>query len=214
MDPNLAAFCMLALALTIAPGADMALVAKNAVTRGWRASLLTTFGIAIGCSVHAVASSLGLSAILSRSATAFEVVRSVGALYLIWIGFRTLRGALRHRASTENAAIDPTTVSPHRSGFVSLVEGTLTNVLNPKVALFYLMVLPQFIAPGQDVLTRSLMLSAIHIGFGVVWLCLYAALLDRLRSMLLRPRVRLWFEGIMGGALIVLGGRLALERGR
>ena len=220
MDATLVAFCLLALALTIAPGADMALVAKNVVLHGRRASFQTTMGIACGCSVHAVASALGLSAILAESATAFEIIKSIGALYLIWVGLRTIRGALRASSNGASPHAGPmegnhvVDAAKHRSSSRCFCEGLLTNVLNPKVALFYLLVLPQFISGGQNVLGRSLLLAGIHVAFGIIWLCTYAALLNRLRGVLLRPRVRAWFEGVTGGVLILLGGRLALERSR
>ena len=214
MDTSILAFCLLALALTVTPGADMALVGKNAVTGGRRTAMLTTLGIAAGCSFHALASALGLSVLLAKSALAFELVKSVGAFYLIWIGLKTIRGATLPTASSSAQAESTGRVTLRVSARRCFVEGALTNVLNPKVALFYLMILPQFIAPGQNVFLRSLLLAAIHVGFGLIWLIVYAALLDRLRGVLLRPRVRAWFEGVTGGVFILLGGRLALERSR
>jgi threonine/homoserine/homoserine lactone efflux protein len=210
VDSQLAAFCLLALALTLTPGADTALVTKNLVARGRRAAMYTTFGICLGCAVHAVASSLGLSVILAKSAAAFEAVKLVGAGYLIWIGIRTLRAAIRHADdSAAREAEARTTGHRWRAG---LFEGFATNLLNPKVALFYLLALPQFIAPGQNVLARSLTLAGIHIGMGLIWLSLYAAMLDRLKGVLRRGGFRRWFEGALGVILILLGGRLAVER--
>ena len=91
-------------------------------------------------------------------------------------------------------------------------QGFLTNVLNPKVAIFYLTFLPQFIAPGQPVLTRSLMLASIHIAMGLVWLTAYAWFIDRLGSVLTRPAVKAWLERVTGGLLVAIGARLAWER--
>ena len=91
-------------------------------------------------------------------------------------------------------------------------QGFLTNVLNPKVAIFYLTFLPQFIAPGQPVLTRSLMLASIHIVMGLFWLIAYAWFIDRLGSVLTRPAVKAWLERVTGGLLVAIGARLAWER--
>jgi threonine/homoserine/homoserine lactone efflux protein len=214
VDTSLLAFCLLAIALTVTPGADMALVGKSAVTGGRRAAMLTTLGIAAGCSFHVLASALGLSAILAKSAVAFELVKTIGAFYLIWIGLRTIRAAALPPASSSAEAGSTCRVTVRVSARRCFVEGALTNVLNPKVALFYLMILPQFIAPGQNVVTRSLVLAAIHVGFGLIWLTVYAALLDRMRSVLSRPHVRAWFERVSGGVIVLLGGRLAFERSR
>jgi threonine/homoserine/homoserine lactone efflux protein len=90
-------------------------------------------------------------------------------------------------------------------------QGFLTNVLNPKVAIFYLTFLPQFIAPGQPVLTRSLMLASIHIVMGLFWLTAYAWFIDRLGSVLTRPAVKAWLERVTGGLLVAIGARLAWE---
>lgn len=257
MDAQLLAFVILAAVLTVTPGADMALVARNAVSRGQRAAWYTTLGIALGCVVHAVASSLGLSVLLATSATAFHGVKIVGAAYLAWLGITTLLRSFRSSedGASENMSLPGATQPVIRTRSVrmdfsrdstsaqaevrgsqdsrigsneaggnsefdgrsqrlrkSFVEGLLTNLLNPKVALFYLMLLPQFIAPGQNVLVRSLMLAGLHIGMGVAWLTMYAAAIDQLRGVLTRPRVRQWFDRAMGTCLMLLGLRLAVEK--
>lgn len=216
MDAQLLAFLILAAVLTVTPGADMALVTRNAVARGRRAAWYTTLGIALGCVVHAVASSLGLSVLLATSATAFHGVKLVGAAYLTWLGITTLvrtfrRGAVDASGDPRESA-GPTSIVCAERLRKSFIEGLLTNLLNPKVALFYLMLLPQFITPGQNVLARSLMLAGLHIGMGVIWLTVYAAAIDRLRGVLTRPNVRRWFDRIMGGCLVLLGARLAVQK--
>jgi RhtB (resistance to homoserine/threonine) family protein len=200
--PFLAGVAVLAL-LTISPGADMALVAKVTLERGRRAALLATLGICSGTLVHATASALGLSVILATSADAFTVVKLVGAAYLAYLGVQALRSSFRHDAA---AAAAP------RRGTTPYLQGLLTNVLNPKVAVFYLTFLPQFMSPGDNVLVRSLAFALAHSVMGILWLSAYAYVLSRISLVLGRSGVRRWLERVTGGVLIGLGARLALER--
>jgi len=205
VDPRLYAFIGVAALLTILPGADMALVTRNVLAVGRRRAMLTIAGICAGCIIHATASALGLSAILATSATAFNVVKTLGAGYLIWIGIQSIREAGKPTAVTSGD-------SARRARLGPFLQGFLTNILNPKVAVFYLTFLPQFISPGEPVLRRSLLLASIHIAMGFVWLTAYAWFIDRLGAVLTRPRVKAWLERVTGGLLIALGARLAWER--
>ena len=205
VDPRIYAFIGVAALLTILPGADMALVTRNVLAVGRRRAMLTIAGIGAGCVIHATASALGLSAILATSATAFNIVKTLGAGYLVWIGIQSIRDARRPAAA-------PSTASTARARLGPFLQGFLTNILNPKVAVFYLTFLPQFIAPGESVLRRSLLLASVHIAMGFVWLTAYAWFIDRLGAVLTRPRVKAWLERVTGGLLIALGARLAWER--
>jgi len=205
VDPRLYAFIGVAALLTVLPGADMALVTRNVLAVGRRRAMLTIAGICTGCVIHATASALGLSAILATSATAFNVVKTLGAGYLIWIGIQSIREA----GQPATVASDD---SARRARLGPFLQGFLTNILNPKVAVFYLTFLPQFISPGEPVLRRSLLLASIHIAMGFVWLTAYAWFIDRLGAVLTRPRVKAWLERVTGGLLIALGARLAWER--
>ncbi|MDP9251877.1 MAG: LysE family translocator [Chloroflexota bacterium] len=189
--------------LTISPGADMALVAKITLERGRRAALLATLGICSGLLVHATASALGLSVILATSAEAFTIVKLAGAAYLVYLGVQAIRGSFRH-----DAAEVPT---PRRRANPFL-QGVFSNVLNPKVAVFYLTFLPQFMSPGDNVLARSLAFAVAHGVMGITWLSAYAYALSRVSAALGRAGVRQWLERVTGGVLIALGARLALER--
>ena len=206
VDPRLYAFIGVAALLTIMPGADMALVTKNVLAVGRGRAMLTIVGICTGCLIHATASALGLSAILATSATAFNVVKTLGAGYLIWIGIQSIRESRQVMAAGQSSE------DARRAKFGPFLQGFLTNILNPKVAVFYLTFLPQFISPGEPVFRRSLFLASIHIAMGFVWLTAYAWFIDRVGAVLTRPRVKMWLERVTGGLLIALGARLAWER--
>lgn len=211
MNSHYLAFAGIAAVLTITPGADMALVAKNVFTRGRSGSFATILGICSGLFVHATASALGLSAILARSARAFEVVKWVGAAYIFYLGVMALGRAVIVRAPVRPASSEKTAVrgAGNCGGFV---EGLLTNVLNPKVALFYLTFLPQFIAPGDPVLKVSLFLASLHVAMGLVWLTIYGNALHKLNTTMTRRGVRRAIEAVTGGLLMALGARLAFAR--
>lgn len=203
MDPLfLAGVAVLAL-LTISPGADTALVLKTTLERGRGAALLATIGICSGTLVHAVASALGLSVILATSAEAFTALKLAGAAYLAYLGVQALRNSLGPEPS---ASIAP------RRGSAPYVQGLLSNLLNPKVAVFYLTFLPQFMSPGDNVLLRSLAFAAAHSVMGIAWLSAFAYVVSRIGAAFGGAGVRRWLERVTGGVLIALGARLALER--
>jgi threonine/homoserine/homoserine lactone efflux protein len=206
MTASLLAFIPVALLLTLIPGADTALVTRNALTLGLRGARWTILGICTGCLIHATASALGLSAILATSARAYEIVKYVGAAYLVWIGVQGIRGA---GEPAVGAGALPAATS---RGAHPFTQGFLTNILNPKVALFYLTFLPQFIPTGTPILRTSLLLAMIHNALGFAWLSIYARFVDRLRGALTRPVVKAWLERVTGGALVLLGARLAWSR--
>jgi len=224
MTASLLAFIPVALLLALIPGADTALVTRNALSLGMRGARWTIIGICTGCLIHATASALGLSAILATSARAYETVKLVGAAYLVWIGVQGIRGA--GRGADPSTALGMTADGrPERAervegsalaltarGTHPFTQGFLTNILNPKVALFYLTFLPQFIPAGAPVLRASLLLAMIHNLLGFAWLSLYARFVDRLRVTLTRPVVKAWLERVTGGALVLLGARLAWSR--
>lgn len=204
IDGSLLVFIGVAAVLTVLPGADMALIAKVTLLDGKRAAFLTSLGITAGLPVHATASALGLSVVLATSAEAFTVVKFAGALYLAYLGIRTIRDSFAPAADPEARA------ERGRGVLGTFAQGWLSNVLNPKVALFYLTFLPQFISPSDNVLAKSLVLAGIHAGMGLVWLATYAYAIDRLGALV--RGARRWLERVSGAALIGLGVRLAFER--
>jgi RhtB (resistance to homoserine/threonine) family protein len=189
--------------LTITPGADMAMVARSVFTGGRRAAFATTLGISAGCFVWACASALGVAALLAASQTAYDALRLVGAAYLVWLGAQSLWAA---RSGTPPAlAGSPRTGHPFR-------QGLLTNLFNPKIAVFYSTFLPQFIGPGDPALAISMLLACVHIALGIVWLSLYAWLLDRAVEAFKSSRVRRALDALTGTVLVGLGVRLAVQR--
>src|SRR5688572_26155314 len=181
----------------------MALVAKITLERGRPDALLATTGICSGLLVHATASALGLSVILATSAEAFTFVKLAGAVYLVYLGVQAIRSSFR----LETVAA----VTPRRAS-APFLQGLLSNVLNPKVAVFYLTFMPQFMSPGDNVLVRSLAFAIAHGVMGMAWLTAYAYVLSRISIVLGGTGVRQWLERVAGGVLIGLGVRLALER--
>ncbi len=145
MGSEVIAFALAAGALTIAPGPDTMLVIRNVLRGGRRDGIVTTFGICMGLFVHASLSALGVSVLLTYSTTAFNVLKLAGAGYLMYLGLQSLQRALSSAAPLEHP--DARAGSHNRSMRRCLLEGWLSNVLNPKTAVFYLAFLPQFIRP-------------------------------------------------------------------
>lgn len=237
MDSQIIAFAFAAAALTIAPGPDNMLVIRNVIRGGRRDGLVTGLAIGAGLFVHATLSALGISAILLHSATAFHTLKIIGAAYLVFLGLQSLRAATRRLpaaapvaqfADASLAATDadsslpvfPSAADPAPShadllpagSLRSLREGFLSNVLNPKTAVFYLALLPQFIRPDDPVLARSLILAGIHYAESMLWFVALVFLLDRLKRWFMGSAVRRWMDGLCGALLLAFGVRLAFAR--
>jgi RhtB (resistance to homoserine/threonine) family protein len=210
IDSQVVAFTFIAAALTLSPGPDTMLVVRNVLRGGRRDGLVTTFGICTGLFFHATLSALGVSVILMHSTTAFHIVKLAGACYLGWLGAQSLYGAVRtpHDSGAQEAFVATAGVSPRRCFW----EGLLTNALNPKVAVFYLAFLPQFIGPADPVFAKSLLLAGIHYTEGIIWLTALCSMLHHMRRLILKTATRRWLDGFCGTVLVGLGARLALEK--
>jgi threonine/homoserine/homoserine lactone efflux protein len=202
---DVAGFAALATLLTIAPGQDTFLVLRNATHGGFRAGVGTTAGVCSGLFLHASLSALGLSALLATSASVFAAVKWAGAAYLAWLGVQSLLRARRPRAP----AAETPSETPMRS---VVLQGFLSNALNPKTATFYLALLPQFAVFPERVLLDSLTLGAVHFGISVVWLTLLSALVERSRRLLAEPWVSRTVDAVAGVAFLGFGLRLALAK--
>lgn len=207
LDAQLIAFIGVAVLLIITPGADLALITAQALRFGRPAAMSSAMGVMGGLFVHASLAALGLSAILARSATLFEIIKLAGAAYLIYLGVQALWSTFRDSGTIPaGQPMQPVQRQPLSRAFS---RGILSNILNPKVSMFYLTFLPQFIRPGDSVLWRSLILSGIHWLLSIVFLVAFVLMLDRVRITLLRPKVQRVMERVTGSVLIALGLRLA-----
>jgi threonine/homoserine/homoserine lactone efflux protein len=198
-------FAIAALVLIMLPGPDQALITRNALVGGRYGGLLTMLGGVLGLTVHAGAAALGLSAVLLASATAFTVLRIVGAVYLLWLAAQMLWSATRSRRMP--AAEQAVAVPVRRSAY--LRQGFLSNALNPKVALFFVTFLPQFLsADSGSPRTEALLLSGIFGVLYLAWFGLYVTAVHRLGRWLQRPRVKARIEQVTGLVLATVAVRL------
>lgn len=204
-------FALAAAVLTVLPGPDTLLVLRTALVRGRRPALLTTAGICAGLFVHASVSALGMAALLSHSTRAFALFQALGALYLGFLGLRSLRTAFGSGLSE----LDLSTGGDLQGAAAPLrllASGFLCNVLNPKAMLFYAALLPQFLRPTDPVFLTSIALTSIHWLEGMAWLGFLILALDRIRHRLLHPGTLRVLEGATGILLIGLAVRMGLER--
>jgi threonine/homoserine/homoserine lactone efflux protein len=210
MDPTLLAFVGVAALLTMSPGPDMALVLRNSLTRGRAAAFPTACGTCSGCVIWGAASSVGIAAVLDASAQLYDALRLAGAAYLIFLGARTLWDVWHgHAVPAEDAG--PAVPAASLSRRAAYRQGLLTNLLNPKVGIFYTTFLPQFIAPGQPALLMSIALASIHAGMNLVWLTAYGRAAARFGDAFRNGRVRRTVETATGGVLVAFGLGVAVE---
>jgi threonine/homoserine/homoserine lactone efflux protein len=211
IDSQVLAFAGLAFALTVTPGADTMIVMRNTLIQGRSSGILTVLGGCGGIIIHATLSAVGLSLILVRSAAIYEIVKLAGASYLIWLGLQALWRAF-HPQVAGQTQISPPQPSNRTSRYYSLRDGLLSNVLNPKTALFYLALLPQFVHFGNQALITSLLLASIHIAMRFTWLLFITILIQRTREFMNRPFIKQSMEAMTGVVLCTFGMRLALAR--
>ena len=199
-------FTLTALLLTLTPGLDTALVLRTAAVEGGRKAMRAGGGIVTGVLIWGLIAALGLGAVLAVSRLAYTLLQIAGAAYLLWLGWKLISGALKSRPALP--ADDPPLVRGERW----FLRGLLTNLLNPKVGVFYVSLLPQFVPADVPVVGFSVLLAGIHAAMGLLW---FAALVLATRSLarwLRRPTVMRSLDALTGLAPMGFGLRLALSR--
>lgn len=208
---DLALFSFTVLVLNATPGVDMAFTVSRTLRGGARAGVAASLGISTGCAVHSLLAAFGLAAVLAVSPWAFAAIKWAGAAYLLWLALGMLRAAWAPGEANGTRAA----ASPSASPWQLFRQGLLTNVLNPKVALFVLAFLPQFIHPEAAHKTLALLfLGAWLVVQGTAFLLLLVAVTARLRRLGGSPRFGRWLNGIGGGLFLALAGKLALADAR
>ncbi|MCI2420564.1 LysE family translocator [Saccharopolyspora sp. K220] len=203
------AFVLVALIGVMTPGLDTMLILRHSLLGGRRAGVATYLGISLGCVVWGTASVAGLTALLTASQLAYDVVRVAGAVYLLWLGGSALWKSLpRNRVQQPDAAIPDAPVG--LTSGAALRSGLATNLLNPKVGVFYISLLPQFLPTGHAFAWGPL-LVATHILIGLLWSTVLVWVAGRARALFQRQRVRAWLDRITATVLIGLGLKLAVE---
>ena len=206
MDATLLAFAGISLLLAVTPGPDMAVVTKNALAHGRRGVILTTTGIALALVIWTTATAVGVSAVVRSSGELLFILKLIGAAYLVYLGTRTLIDSRRRHADLLSGA--PVAAAAHmifRQGFLSALS-------NPKLGVFFVTFLPQFVTPGQTLFPRLLLLGSIFAVIGWTWMNVYGFFVTRMREFITAPHVRQWMERATGVVLVGFGVRLAAER--
>ena len=211
MGAHVWSFLPVAAILIVVPGPDTALVTKNALLYGRRAALGTALGVNVGLVVWTLAAALGLAAVVRASAVAFTALKLIGAVYLIWLGIQALRAARHHTA----AAVTGGTVRSRRlGGLGGFRQGLASDLSNPKIAVLFTSLLPQFVAARSPTLMPFLLLGTIFVVMTLIWLCGYALVAVKASDTLRRPPIAKALERLTGIVLIGFGVRLATESRR
>lgn len=209
LDSQFVPFLIAITLLSITPGVDTLLVIRNTARGGIRDGVATSIAICCGLFVHATISALGISLILLQSAWAFHVLKLVGAGYLVWLGITSLMAARHGKSLPVKGLLG---VSAPVSLWQPIKEGVLSNVLNPKTVIFYMAFLPQFIAPGDPALIKSLWLAGVHFVIANIWQIGVVFMVGGASRWLASVRFAQTLNAATGAVLIAFGVRLALEQ--
>ncbi|MDQ3104714.1 MAG: LysE family translocator [Actinomycetota bacterium] len=209
MASQILPFVLVTIPVLLMPGPDLLLVLRNSAIGGRHGGAATAAGTVAGLLVHATGAALGLSALLAASAEAFTVVKLIGAGYLLYMGVQSLRAAAA-RAHDVGAGLTGT--AAEQLGRQAFRQGLLTNVLNPKIAAFFLAFLPQFVTPATSATAQTALLGAIFITMSVVWLAAVVRGASAASRLLSRDSVRRRLDAVAGVVFLGFAGRLALAR--
>jgi len=210
MDLNaIFAFIAVATLLVISPGPNGFLIAKTVPLSGHRAGLTNIAGFVAAFYVHGTLSIFGISILLVQSANAFFTFKMLGAAYLVWLGIKALRNAIRQPAAQTTSAAEPAQKPVSMKG--AFYEGFLTNILNPKVSVFYLAAFPQFMPVDGSALSAYSLVTA-HSLVNVLWFSAMVFTLSRIKSATNHPTFKVWLNSITGVVFIGFGAKLALTK--
>jgi RhtB (resistance to homoserine/threonine) family protein len=207
MVTEFATFAAVSAVVIMTPGPDTAMTIRNTLLGGRRTGVATALGIALGQSVWTVAASVGVAAVLVASEPAFRALQLAGAAYLIYLGLHSLWAAWRH----PETAAQPAPAGPRQQWRKGLRQGLLSDLANPKMAVFFLSLLPQFVTPGDASFAGFLLLGVVFATMTFAWLTGYAFVVARAGEVLRRPRIRRALDTLTGTALVALGLRVAAE---
>lgn len=197
-----------ALLLILSPGIDTALVTKNTITNSAKGGLFTAIGISTGVVVHTLFTALGLSVILMQSSHLFHVVKIIGAIYLIYLGVGSFR-KIQHGQSLQPASYE---VNSNLSYLSLFRQGLITNVLNPKVALFFFTFLPQFVSKEGIFFYQILLLGFTYATLTLAWFLCYLFVMGKFEAWFKKSTVQLTMEKVTGAVLVFLGLKLMMTR--
>jgi len=201
-------FIIVTIILTITPGVDTVIVMRNVLRGGKKDGLFTSIGICSGLYFHATISAVGISLILVSSVLLFTIVKIIGAIYLIWLGLTTIYYSVKNKQAL---VVDENLVHCRVNPNQSFREGLLSNILNPKPAIFYMAFLPQFIGPLDSVFFKSMFLASIQFTIGLVWLIALTILFYKIKDYLTSDNIKIKLDRLTGTVLIVLGLNLATQ---
>ena len=210
--PQTFTFIGVVVALTIAPGATTMLITRSVIAHGHKAGFFVVLGGCVGVFVHATLSGLGLSLILVQSARLFEIIKWLGAIYLIFLGGQSIWRGLRKKPNDFSSLDHRTPAIKSKTERRSFSEGFVTIILSPETSVFYLAILPQFINFGESVLVKSLMLASIHAIVRLLWYSTLTVFLAKITALLKHPRVQQWLEITSGAVLVLLGLKIVTQR--
>lgn len=210
METTFLAFLGISALVIATPGPDTALTIRNTLLGGRRAGTFTALGVAAGQIAWAAATSVGLVALLLASEPVFRAIKLLGAVYLLYLGIQSLRSAAARRRSSSNP--EPPAGERRRvSGSRAFRQGVINNMANPKMAIFFASVLPQFAPKGHGMLSALALLGLVFAALTFLWLALYAAAIARAGAFVRGSRLHRAIEGMAGAVLIGLGIRIAVE---
>jgi threonine/homoserine/homoserine lactone efflux protein len=209
MDISLGAFLGISALVIMTPGQDTALTIRNTLLGGRAAGVATAGGVAVGQAAWTLTASIGLTAVLIASEPVFVAIRLIGAAYLVYLGGHALWSAVRPDPAADRAAVpDRTRLAPGRA----LRQGALSNLGNPKMAIFFSSLLPQFVTPGPTAGGAMLVLGLVFVSMTLAWLSAYAVVVARAGRLLRRARIRRPFDAVTGAVLVAFGLRLAVDQ--